>query len=303
MISLSRLLKRLMARAIRATCVHTLIAWLLEAKCITIISYHNPDSRTFEKHLAFLEKHYSFISMDEVANFLERRNWGDLPPRPMVLTIDDGNLDNRRLAETIRKYRIPATIYLTAGVIGTNRRFWWLSDGLTAAESATLKNLPDSERRMLLEKKFGHTDTREYENRSALSWDDVKEWINVGGRVGGHSMFHPILTRCSKEKAIEEITYSKIVIDRALGANVRHFAYPDGSSDEDIACMVREAGYQTARTTRPGWVTLKSDPFSLPVMGVTDDADLHKMILQVTGVWHAIRVWNVARIGRWHSFR
>lgn len=291
------LLKRLMARAISLTCLHKVIAWLLKGKCITIISYHNPDPQTFEKHVAFLVKHYTFISLDELAKFLERREWGDLPPRPMVLTIDDGNVDNCRLAETICKYRIPATIYLTAGVIGTNRRFWFKSDGLSTAECAELKILPDSEKQMRLEKCFGHTDTREYENRSALSWEDVKEWINAGGQVGGHSMFHPILTRCSQEKAIEEITQCKIVIDRALGANVRHFAYPNGDWDEAIACMVRKAGYQTARTTRHGWVTLDSDPFSLPVMGASDDSDLDKMALQVTGVWHTIRT------GRFPSFR
>jgi peptidoglycan/xylan/chitin deacetylase (PgdA/CDA1 family) len=297
MMPLTLSLKRLLARAISWTRLHKAVGRLVKGRCITIISYHNPDPCVFETHVAFLVKHYSFISLDELARFLQRRDWGDLPPKPMVLTIDDGNADNRRLAETIRKYRIPATIYLTAGVVGTNRRFWFNSDGLSTAEWAKLVNLPDSERQMLLEKRYGHTDTREYENRSALSWEHVKEWINAGGQIGGHSMFHPILTKCSKNKAIEEITQCKIVIDRALGANVRHFAYPNGDRDEEIACMVRRAGYQTARTTRHGWVTLDSDPFSLPVMGVADDADLNKMILQVTGVWHSIRT------GRFPSFR
>src|SRR5213075_286208 len=105
------------------------------------------------------------------------------------------------------------------------------------------------ERRTLLGTRFGHTDTREYTNKSALSWDDVREWMNAGGQVGGHSMFHPVLTKCSREKAIEEITGCKIAIDRALAGNVRHFSYPNGDWNRDISGMVREAGYQTARTT------------------------------------------------------
>lgn len=284
------LLKKLLAWVVSLTCLHRIIIWGLSKKhCITIVSYHNPDPVIFDKHIRFLSLRYTFISLDRLEEYLRRRDWGDLPPRPMVLMIDDGNVDNRRLIETIRKYRIPATIYLTAGVIGTNRQFWFQSKGLSIAECANLKNLPDFERRMLLKERFGHTDTREYENRSALSWEDVKEWISAGGQVGGHSMFHPILTKCSKEKALEEITQCKIVIDRALGVNVRHFAYPNGDWNEDIACMVRKAGYQTARTIRHGWVTLKSDPFSLPVMGVSNDSSLTKLALQVTGVWHIIR--------------
>ena|ERR1035437_103878 len=142
---------------------------------------------------------------------------------------------------------------------------------------------------MLLEKRFGHTDTRAYENGSALSWEDVREWINAGGQVGGHTMSHPILTKCSKEQAIEEITQCKVVIDRTLGYKARHFAYPNGDWNEGVVWMVRNAGYQTARTARHGWVTLDSDCFKLPVMGVSDDADLGKLALQVTGVWHTFR--------------
>jgi peptidoglycan/xylan/chitin deacetylase (PgdA/CDA1 family) len=283
------MLNKLLVWTLHLTCLHRVIWYFSKKRCITIISYHNPDPVTFEKHIIFLSSCYSFISLDELVQYLERREWGNLPSRPMILTIDDGYLSNHNLTAIIQKYRIPAMIYLTAGVIGTNRRFWWKSEGLTALENKKLKKMPDTERLILLESKYGHTNTRSYENISTLSWNDVREWIRAGGQIGCHSMFHPILTKCSKEKAIDEIMQSQLVISKALDLNCRHFAYPNGNWNDLVVSIVRTANYQTARTSRHGWVTLNSDRFTLPVMGVSDDANLCKVILQVTGIWQTFR--------------
>ena len=51
---------------------------------------------------------------------------GHLSPRSVVVTFDDGYLDNLENALPIlRALEIPATIYIATGNVGANREFWW----------------------------------------------------------------------------------------------------------------------------------------------------------------------------------
>ena len=51
---------------------------------------------------------------------------GELPPRPIVLTFDDGYIDNLREAlPLLERHNVPATIFITTGNIGSEEEFWW----------------------------------------------------------------------------------------------------------------------------------------------------------------------------------
>jgi peptidoglycan/xylan/chitin deacetylase (PgdA/CDA1 family) len=50
------------------------------------------DLALFEEQLAYLERHYSVISMEQLIDAIEGR--GELPPRPVLLTFDDGYTDH-----------------------------------------------------------------------------------------------------------------------------------------------------------------------------------------------------------------
>jgi len=73
---------------------------------LTIVMYHyvRPLARTrfpkirgldlalFEEQLGYLKRHYSLISMEDLIDAIEHH--GELPPRPALLTFDDGYLDH-----------------------------------------------------------------------------------------------------------------------------------------------------------------------------------------------------------------
>jgi peptidoglycan/xylan/chitin deacetylase (PgdA/CDA1 family) len=77
-----------------------------KAATLTIVMYHyvrplrltrfprikGLDLNLFEEQLAYLAHHYSFISMEHLIEAIERGR--ELPPRPVLLTFDDGYLDH-----------------------------------------------------------------------------------------------------------------------------------------------------------------------------------------------------------------
>jgi peptidoglycan/xylan/chitin deacetylase (PgdA/CDA1 family) len=51
---------------------------------------------------------------------------GKLPDRSVVVTFDDGYVDNLQNAKPLlKRYDVPATVFVTAGLIGEEREFWW----------------------------------------------------------------------------------------------------------------------------------------------------------------------------------
>ncbi len=77
----------------------------------------------FDAQLAALRRHAAPIPLDE---FEQRRRTGRLPPRAVAVTFDDGYADNLLTAAPIlARHRVSATVFVTAGMVGANREFWW----------------------------------------------------------------------------------------------------------------------------------------------------------------------------------
>src|SRR5262245_38761050 len=58
--------------------------------------------------------------------FVEVLRAGHIPNRAVVVTFDDGYADNLYQAKPLlARYEIPATIFVTAGQVGSQREFWW----------------------------------------------------------------------------------------------------------------------------------------------------------------------------------
>ena len=271
--------------ALRLTGIPRLMREVYARHKVTIVNYHDPCPETFARHIEFFDRVYSFIGIDRLAQALEASDFSDLPPKPMLVTFDDGHIGNAQLFGTIRKHRVPALVYAVAGVVDTRRGFWFDQLPHGGTEMTRLKALPDRQRRAALEAEYGHTDHREYATAAALSAEQLREFIALGGTVGSHTMYHPMLDQCDDETGERECGESRLRLERMLGTKVGHFALPNGNEDKRTREWVERAGYRTCRTTRPGWVTTRTDRLALSNFGIDDTAGVHKAVIQVCGLW------------------
>jgi len=178
------------------------------------------EPKSFEKQVAWLKKNgFSFRKMSEVLR-------DDLPEKSVFLTFDDGFADNFIYAFPIlKKYEIPATIYLVANRFNND----WSTDKATKISSMELNN------------------------QQMLSHEQVREMIGSGLiEFGGHTLDHVRLPELSAEEAFWQISESKEVIQSAYGISCTSFAYPFGFFDDKSIELVKEAGYSSACTTEYG---------------------------------------------------
>ena len=77
--------------------------------------------KNFAEHLAIITKIARPIKLQSLVEGLRA---GRVPPRTVVITLDDGYADNLHIAKPLlAHYEVPATTFITSGYLG--REFWW----------------------------------------------------------------------------------------------------------------------------------------------------------------------------------
>jgi poly-beta-1,6-N-acetyl-D-glucosamine N-deacetylase len=196
--------------------------------------------------------------------------------------LDDGHIRNRELLPVLQQLRIPATIFLCAGIVDTRRHFWFLHQR-TQPKRPLLKRLPNAQRLAVLEE-HGFKQEKEFEMPQALSKADIeamKPWVNFQS----HTVFHPCLPQCTDEEAHREILESRRILEQQFGLSINAFAYPNGDySPRDIR-LLQEAGYDCAITVDAGYNTLTTDAYRLKRLSIDDHDNEDAVCVKASGLW------------------
>ncbi len=231
-------------------------------------------SEQFDLQMNFIKKNFDVISFEDLMKC--RNGKISLPKRPMIVTFDDGFSDNYQNAFPIlKKYNLPATIFLVSGFVGTREIFWWEKVSyylkhekdffvawgdwgcmLPKKEAQTqtwvlnyFKDLTEDERSHLLAKmaeRFLIEESSDFSLIRPLQWNEVLEMSLNGIEFGSHTVTHPLLSQVSKEKLRFELRESKKEIEQKIKKEVIVLAYPDGRTinyNDEVVLAVKEAGY------------------------------------------------------------
>jgi peptidoglycan/xylan/chitin deacetylase (PgdA/CDA1 family) len=176
--------------------------------------------------------------------------------RAFAVTFDDGYRDNFEVAWPIlSRLGVPATIFLVADLVDSDRPFPWdaATDG---AESR------------------------------ALTWDMIDALAGEGlVEFGSHTRTHPDLTALDPARAWAEIRGSRERLEARLGRPIEAFCYPHSRCAPWLKRLVREAGYTVACRTGAGG----RDPLELPRVGVYRHTGGMEFRFKVTSLGRALR--------------
>lgn len=272
---------------------------LNSSKGTFILTYHKIKGQRFEKHIKYLRKHYEIIPLDKMVNSIKGSS--EIPENSIVITFDDGYKSNySEVFPVLKKHNIPATVYLTTDIIGTNEKFWWTKvrelrklsknkKSVSVPKNSYLKSIPEEEKRKIIK---DLTEKLDYnpKRREALNWEEVKE-MHESGLVtfGAHTHTHPILTNVSLKKAKEEIRKSKEKIESKLDIKVKHFAYPNGDFNNKIVELVKNEGFKSAVTSLWGFNNGATNLFKLKRVPVRSYWEKYRLSSAIIGYRSKLR--------------
>ena len=183
-----------------------------------------------------------------------------LPPRPVLVTFDDGYRSVFTLAKPIlERYEIPAVLFVTTRPAIERQRFWYdrmaAELGESAVEDAKSCSYDEWSRRLgeLAAGRLADGDPH-----APLTVDELRSLAQHPlFELGGHTSTHPILAQAGVDVQRREIEGNRQELESMAGVKARAFAYPNGRpridySEESIR-LVRETGYEVAFSTRPGF--------------------------------------------------
>jgi peptidoglycan/xylan/chitin deacetylase (PgdA/CDA1 family) len=173
-------------------------------------------------------KGYRSVDLLDAVELL--RAGSPLPPKSLVITIDDGYESAYREAfPALQEHGMTATVFVTTG------------EGAGRDPSERLPPI---------------------EGQPMVSWRELGEMVAAGFAVGAHTLTHPDLTRLGESEAEAEIVGAKAILEERLGVSVRSFAYPRGKYDQQVREIVARH-FSCACSDRLGLVTRGSDNYAL----------------------------------------
>jgi peptidoglycan/xylan/chitin deacetylase (PgdA/CDA1 family) len=249
---------------------------------------------TYLALLAYLQRRFQVVSLNA---FLAMMQSGSFPGKPLCLiTFDDGWADTySRAVLGLKKFGLPAVVFLATGSIGSRGGFWvervkraWrtpstreqiqsarreFGEACAATVTSTdlepvvewLKRMPTKRRDAILDRMalLDEPTDASSDVDTMLTWDQVRELSETRVDLGAHTVTHPLLSYEDDASIERELRASKEDIEKRLGKTVRAFAYPNGDWNEVVREKTAEAGFECAFTTNPAWHNRRENPYTV----------------------------------------
>lgn len=245
----------------------------------------------FENQLKWLSKRgYRSLTCDEFAGHLEGR---PVPPRSILITFDDGYLDNWVYAYPLMKrYGFHGVIFLVTD---------WIGDGPVRPHLGQ-NALPETPSHHDCEDRIEEDRADEV----MLRWSEI-EAMRADGVFEFHSHTHTHTRwdlgpgkEAKNERMAEELASSRRVLQERLGGVSQHFCWPQGYFDEDYIRIAQEAGFRYLYTTQPfGQNRAGSDPTLIhrfAVRNTTGDSVGRRIIVAahplIGPVFNRFKLWK-----------
>ena len=222
----------------------------MSALTVPVLMYHHvtpaqgpitTSPENFEDQLRWLSRHgYRSLTTAEFADHLDGK---PQPERSVLITFDDGYLDNRVYAyPLLKKYGFKAVIFLVTS---------WVNQGPVRAHWGQSADLPETPDHHECERRIdaGRSD------EVILRWSEIKA-MQADGVFEFHSHTHTHtrwdLRNGGQDKnqhMQEELALSFQALQANLGKVEPHFGWPQGYFDSDYVALAKAQGFRYLYTT------------------------------------------------------
>lgn len=249
---------------------------------LRVLAYHHiPDQEVFRKQAEYLKGHYNIIGIDDLREHLFKKK--PLPEYPLLLTFDDGYIDNLQNGfPVLKKLNLPAVIFIVTAYINTGKDFWWRSILQNEREGRKkinwLKTVSNKERMAYLTTKV--TDSA----HTQLTSDDLQLLQSHNISIGNHTHTHAYLDKCTEDEIKKELSCAKEFFRKNHLPGYDAFAYPNGNATGEAEKIIKEEGIKMAFLFDHKLNSKNINPLRISRIRANADMSLNELKAKVSGL-------------------
>lgn len=283
---------------------------LLKKDKVLILLFHGVVKKKYSNLWDPASKHVTQKRFESIIRDLKSKGYGlsfkkfcklkKLPKKSFIITFDDGFYNNFLAAKILKRYKVPATFYVTTNFIQKNLMSW--TDMIDYAVNITNKseinilgkkfNLSNKKSKHFFQKNIrkiikNDMNIKEIEEAKKIQIKLIGKIVNSSNKelykklnwkniiqlnknelfdIGLHSHNHEILTKLNKKKLERTIVFSKRLLRKKTDIKTNLFAYPDGQSNhysKNVIQVLKKYGFLSSPTAIQGLNKLSDNKFQL----------------------------------------
>lgn len=203
---------------------------------------------------------FTTITMEMLYDFYA--NGKKLPKKSVLLTFDDGYMDNFTAALPILKERnMTAAVFPISNWIGKENKW----EDFNKEQTVT------------------------------MDWNQLKAWQDAGMEIASHTSNHPFLGHTPIEQTKLELTESKEQLEKNLQCKIDFLCYPYGSFNVHTCDVAKAAGYKGAFAIFDRVPLWHINLFALPRIPIPSRQSMLEFKLKVSRIhviFIAMRKWE-----------
>jgi len=226
---------------------------------IPILLYHsiNDDNSSmslkiniFENQMKYLRKNgYKTVTFDEINKSAKKQ---------IIITFDDGYKDIFINALPIlKRYNFKATCFFVTNLIGQENNW-------------------DIKKKNFLRKEI-------------MSTNDINHWISSGMNIGSHSHNHIDLTKISEQNLLNELEYSKKILEDKFNNFSNIFCYPYGKVNKNVYALTKKIYNKAVTTNRSRYDLYKHNSHLIPRIDMGKNFSTLKLYLKLETIYEDIK--------------
>jgi peptidoglycan/xylan/chitin deacetylase (PgdA/CDA1 family) len=250
---------------------------------VLVLCYHGLRSRNWRAHeRAFPDLHVAPETFEghcrvlrDLCHPIDAGEWREaarrnaaLPSRPVLVTFDDGYRSVFDLARPIlKKYEIPAAIFVSTQAVADRRLFWYDE----AARGAPVDDVQDDPLCPMLP-------------------EEVSALAREGFEIGVHTVSHPVLAAQSADEQRRELSLCRQTLAEWTGRPAYALAYPFGKPHTDYSPetvrIAGDLGFEFGFTTQPGFAVPDEPPLERSRFLVLAEVSPSELAHRIVHSWH-----------------
>lgn len=289
--------REILARVLAGSGATSVLSHLPPSDSLLVLNYHrighekddpydpgvfSATGEELDDQVSFLKRHRCLVTLDEALEFIEGNEKNKTRRCRVLITFDDGYLDNYEIAFPIlRSHGAQGVFYLCSGLVGTGAVLWWDKIAFVVKTARQKKftiqypgvldvdiernGIPDSIRailamyeqpgnlapdRFLRElQEVAQAEDLPKESRRFLNWNEAEEMIQGGMAIGAHTHSHPRLSLLQEDEQRKELSLSRTILSEKLRIQIDTLAYPFGSPTaftKQTQKIAQDAGFRAA---------------------------------------------------------